>query len=65
MIDLYVGLERCPADVECTYVGVGNVTSSNDSLFSAEILDEIIVVGGLHTIQKQSNCEGWDLRVKE
>ena len=64
MVDLQVGAERRPVSVEGAGTGVGNVAASDGCLRSAEMIDEIMAMGGWHTFHEQSDWRGEYLREK-
>ena len=52
-----LGAEGGPLGVEFIGAGIGNVTSSDGSLRSAEMTDEITAEGGWHCVQELGDCE--------
>ena len=64
VVHMELGAEGGPLGVEFIGAGIGNVTSSDGSLRSAEMTDEITVEGGWHGIQELGDCGEWYIREK-
>ena len=52
-----LGAEGGPLGVEFVGAGIGYVTSSDGSLRSAEMTDEITAEGGWHCVQELGDCK--------
>ena len=64
VVHMELGAEGRPLGVEFVGAGVGDVTSADGSLRSAEITDEITPEGGWHGVQEHGDCGEWYLREK-
>ena len=65
VVDLEVGAEGYPLLVEVVGTRVRNVTPSDRCPHSAEIRDEVTLLGGRQVFQEEGNCWGLYLREKK